>query len=341
MVLPKATYEVIYNGTNITAAILPCVISFTYTDKAKSEADEIELTLEDSDRLWQNEWYPTKGDTIVAKIFLLGQVLNCGIFTVDEIAGTGSRDVGDTISIKGIAAGINKKIRTKTSFAHENKTLGEIANTVASKHGFTVQGNIDDVRIARETQYRESDLSFLNRLAGEYGYAFSIRDKQIIFTNIFELENKKEALTIHRAEMLSWSITDKISKTYKAVRVMYHNPKQKKLIQHEQQETIPAYEDVKADTLEIRVRADNKQQAEKKGRSALYRANSLQQNGNVQIPGNLFALAGNNCELVEIGMFSGKYYIEQSTHRVSKDSDYTTDLDVKRIGLVEAKKRKT
>src|SRR6266542_1094174 len=116
MVLPKATYEIIYNSTNITAAILPCVISFSYTDKAKSEADEIELTLEDSDKLWQNEWYPTKGDTITAKIFLLGQVLNCGIFTVDEIAGTGSRDAGDTISIKGIAAGINKKIRTKTSF---------------------------------------------------------------------------------------------------------------------------------------------------------------------------------------------------------------------------------
>ena len=337
---PKAQYEILYNGTNITGSILPFVINFSYTDKSKGEADEIELQLEDTDKLWQNEWYPTKGDTLQANIFVLGQELNCGVFTVDEIVSEGTKDGGDVISIKGIAAGINKKIRTRNSYAHENKTLREIANTIAAKHGLSVQGRIIDVRIARETQYNETDLHFLHRIADEYGYTFSIRDKLLIFTNIFEIETKTEALTIKRAEMISRSITDKTSKTYKAVKISHHNPKQRKVITHEQRESEPAYKDAKSDTLVIHLRAENSQQAEIKSKVALYRANSLQQSGNVSIPGNILALAGNNCEVTGCGVFSGKYHISQSTHNVSKDSSYITDLELKRTGLIETKKHK-
>lgn len=338
MKAPIVTYEIIYQGTNITGNILPYLISFTYTDKAKGEADELELTLEDSDKLWQNDWYPTKGDKISAKIFDLGKVLDCGTFTVDEITSDISTD-GDIITIKGLAAGINNKIRTKNSYAHENKTLREIANTIASKHGLTLQGTIDNVRIARETQYRETDLSFLARIAAEYGYTFSIRNTDLIFTSVFELESKNEALTIHRNEIISSSITDKTSKSFKAVKLSYHNPQQKKVISFEQQETEPSYTGAKVDTLEIKLRAENKQQAEIKAKVALYNMNSLQQEGNVEIPGNILALAGNNCTLLERGMFSGKYYINQSTHTVDKDGGYTTSIDIKRTGLIEQQKK--
>jgi phage protein D len=336
----KVKYEIVYNGKNITGDILPHVISFSYTDKSHGEADEISIVLEDKDNLWKSDWYPTKGDTVTARILHpLQGTLECGTFTVDEISGEGSES-GDTFTIKAISAGINKKLRTKKSYAHENKTLREIANHVAGQHGLKVEGTIADVRITRVTQYRKSDLSFLRKLAGEYGYTFSIRDQRLIFTSIFELEKKAAALTIHRTELLSWSITDKTSNTYKGATVSYHNPRSKKVVKHTTQESEEAYKGAKVDTLELRVKAENPQQAEIKSRVALYRANSLQQEGNISLPGNVYAVAGVNCEVDGIGMFSGLYYLDSSTHSVDASQEYTTDGAIKRVGLVAKTKQK-
>lgn len=336
---PLVKYEVVYNGKNITGDILPYLISFNYVDKTQGEADELELTLEDSEKLWQNEWFPVKGDTISAKIIDQENVLNCGVFTVDEITGDGSSE-GDTFKIKGIAAGINKKVRTKKSYAHESKSLREIANTVAAKHGFTVEGVIKEVRIDRVTQYRETDLNFLKRISFEYGYTFSIRDTKLIFTNVFDLEKRNAALVIHRSEISSYSINDKTSGTFKDAKVSYHNPKQKKVVSFETKETEEAYQGAKPDTLHLKVKAENQQQAELKSRVALYRANSLQQEGTIEMPGNVLAIAGNNCEVQGIGVFSGLYFIDTSTHNVDKEGGYKTGINIKRVGLVDKSKQK-
>lgn len=340
MEAPKVRYEIIYNGKNITANILPHVINFSYSDKSKGETDELQLLLEDTEKLWQNEWYPAKGDTITASIIDVTGTLLCGTFTVDEVTGSGAME-GDTITIKGIAAGINKKIRTKKSYAHESKTLREIANRIAANHGFTVEGKINEVRIDRVTQYRETDLKFLQRLAYEFGYTFSIRDKKLVFTNVFDLEKKSSALTILRSEITGWAITDKTSETYKSAKLSYHNPKSKKLITHQHTESEASYQGAKVDTLELKTKVENQQQAEIKSRVALYRANSLQQEGTIEMPGNIYAVAGNNCEFQGAGMFSGLYYIDAATHNVDKDAGYTISISVKRVGLVEKSKQKS
>lgn len=338
MNVPQATYEVIYNGKNITANILPYVKSFNYTDKSKGESDELEIVLEDAEMRWQNEWYPLKGDTMRGKIFYLGNVLDCGTFTVDEITSAGGSQ-GDTLTIKGLAAGINHSIRTKRSYAHENKSLREIVNTIAVKNGFSVTGQINNVTIARETQHRETDLRFLQRLANDYGYTFSIRDKQLVFTDIFSVENKENSLTVKRQELTSYSINDKTSKSFISANISYHSPKQKKVISYQQDEQNESYTAAKKDTLQLHARVENAQQAEIKTKVALYRANSLQQQGNIEMPGNVFVLAGNNCELQFLGMFSGKYYIDSSTHSVDRDGGYTTTADIKRIGLIKKNKK--
>lgn len=336
----QPTYEIVYNGRNITSDILPYVLSFGYTDKTAGETDELELTVEDRNGLWINQWYPVKGDTITARIFSLGKVLECGTFTVDEISASGGSS-GNTVSIKGVAAGINKRVRTKNCYAHENKTLREIANTIAAKHGMKVDGEIANVRISRVTQYRETDLKFLQRLANDYGYEFSVRDSLLTFSNIFTIEDKTAALTITPEEIISWSLTDKTSKTFQAVRISYHNPKEKKVVSYEHKEENEAFKQAKTDNMEIKVKAENKQQAEIKAKAALYKANSLQQQGSLEMAGNVYALAGNNCHLEGLGYFSGKYYIQSSSHTVSKDGGYTTSLELKRVGLKENKSTST
>lgn len=339
MNVPRPTYEIIYNGKDITRDILSYVLSFSFSDKSSGESDELEIVVEDSSGIWRNEWYPVKGDFITAKIFNEGQTLKCGSFTVDEMSATGGSG-GDTVTIKALAAGINKKTRTKKSSAHEGKTLREIANTIAAQNNLKVVGTIANVRIERSTQHRETDLKYLHRLAGEFGYTFSVRDDTLVFTKIFELEKKRAAFVLTNKEIISWSITDKTAHTFKAVKVSYHNPKQKEVIEFEHKEEDEAFKNAKSDTLMLNIQAENKQQAEIKAKAALYNANSLQQEGSVEIPGNVLAIAGNNCELVGLGVFSGLYYISGSTHSVSIDGGYTTSLEIKRVGLIEKKKQK-
>ena len=221
--LTSATFQVLYNNKNITTDISAHIISLSYTDKVEGESDEIEINLEDTDLMWQNAWYPKKGARLDVIIEQDGLVLNCGSFTIDEIEMTKDRGTGDVVSIRGLAASITQNTRTKKSTGHENKTLREIATTIASNNGLTVVGNIANIVFKRITQYKETDLGFLRRLAGEYGYTFSIRNTTITFTNIYELEARKPVLTIDKTDLLSHKVKDKTSGVYKAAKVSHHS----------------------------------------------------------------------------------------------------------------------
>lgn len=334
MLATKTTYEIFYNGKNVSRDIVPFVKGLSYTDNTTKESDEIEILLDDSLKLWQFDWYPTKGDKMQIKIFSDEGTLNCGVFTIDQMTANFTGD-GDEVTIKAIAAGTNNELRTIRSYAHEHKSIREIANTIASKNGITLEGEIPNVRINRKTQYRTTDLAFLQQLANDYGYTFSIRDNRMTFTSIFELEGKPAALVIHRKDIKSASFTDKTSQTFKAVQINYHNPKKKEVISYGKKESDPAFKDVKGDTLVLHSRVENQPQAEIVAKTALYNANSLQQEGIIDVVGNVFLVAGINIELVGFGVFSGRYFIRRSTHIPTAGDGYITSIDIKRVGLVD------
>ena len=67
-----AEVSLIYEGKNISRDIAPYMVSFSYTDNSADKADDISLTLEDRERLWCSDWFPSKGDTIKASIIVHG-----------------------------------------------------------------------------------------------------------------------------------------------------------------------------------------------------------------------------------------------------------------------------
>ena len=131
MNLVPVAYKIIYNNKDITRDISDHILSISYVDKVQGEADEIEITVEDKDGLWQNDWYPEKKDTLEVFIDDNGLQLPCGKFSIDELKLSSSRGDGDVVSISGLAASITKKMRTKKNTAHENKTLKQLAQFVA------------------------------------------------------------------------------------------------------------------------------------------------------------------------------------------------------------------
>lgn len=330
----KPAFKLLYNSRDITEDISKYLLSVTYVDKIKGESDELDISVEDVNGLWRNTWYPKKGDVLKFSIgFNDSALVDCGTFEIDEITLSGPPDIA---TIKSLAAGVSKAVRTKLRKSFESQSLRQIAQYIADKHGFKLTGNIGNVNFERVTQNKETDLSFLHRIATDYGYLFSIRDKQLIFTSVFEIENGSAVTEINRTDLRSYSITDKTSETYKEANVKYHDPNSKKVNQAKvttlQNKDNVTYKQIEsADSLEIRTKAESPAQAEQKATAALHYKNSLQQKGTVQLEGNPILVAGNNFTLAGLGTLSGKFNIEKSTHKIMKSGGYTLDLDIKRI----------
>lgn len=332
--LAKPRVIVKYDGKDITADISRNMLAVTYTDKEEGEADELTITVEDIDGLWSGAWYPAKGAKLTAQLGKGQTLIDCGTFEIDEIELSGPPD---TVTLRALAAPVTGKLRTKRSAAYESTTLAQIAQAIAGRNGLTVEGKIEELQFTRVTQNRETDLGFLHRLAAEYGYLFSVRDKKLIFTTVYDLEASDAVRVIDRSDLISYSIKDKTSETYKTAAVKYRDPVNNTVVNG----TATADSDTtKGDQLTINSKSENAKQAELKAKAGLHRANSRQQEGTISLPGEILLLAGNNFELTGLGGLSGKYHIIASTHTVDKSGGYVTDLEIKRVGYVEEVKKK-
>lgn len=324
----KASYKVVFAGRDVTTDISPFLLSISYNDKTQGACDEIEIVVEDTDGLWRGEWYPQKGDTLDVTIGMDGVVVPCGVFEIDEIEMSGPPD---QISIRGLSTGIKSPLRTKRSQAYENQSLQAIAETVAGRHGLTVSGEIETIQIERETQNRETDLSFLARVAAEFGYVFNLRGENLVFTTVFKLEAADPVTEVDRTDLIRYSIRDKTSGVFKSAQTRYVNPQTNKL----QAGAVDGADDVETnDVLELRVRVENDGQAESKSKAALHMANSRQQSGSLTLPGSPMLLAGSNFDLTGMGTVSGKYHIVESSHRIDAAAGYLTTVEIKRVGFI-------
>ena len=315
-------FKLEYNHKNITEDVSDYVVTIEYSDYEQGQSDEITITFEDAEGLWNGAWIPSKGDALRLYIGYVGsKLLNCGIFEIDEIE---YNSPPDTLIVKALATGIKKAFRQPNSVGYENKTLKQIANEIARKHELTLVGDIEDIKVERITQNQERDLSFLKRLSEQYGYIFKIAEEKLVFYKSEKLISADSAKIIYKSDLSSIRLTEKTSHAYKSVSVAYRNPKTGKDVTA----TAKNPNCVKGDTLKLSVRAENKQQALLQAKAALAKGNYTIE-GSLSMPGNPYLVAGLNAELKDLGYFSGKYHITEAHHIIDKTSGYATSLEVK------------
>jgi len=105
----QPTFKIEYNNKDITRDVSQYVTSLEYTDFESGQSDEVSIIFEDSLKLWQNSWMPSKGDALRVYIGYVGEkLLNCGIFEIDEIEYSAPPD---TVIVKGLATGIKSAFR--------------------------------------------------------------------------------------------------------------------------------------------------------------------------------------------------------------------------------------
>jgi phage protein D len=197
---------------------------------------------------------------------------------------------------------------------------------------------LNKITLERSTQYQEGDLAYLARIAEEYGFAFSVKGDVMVFYNIKSLEGSPSNATLNKTEFKGYDFVDKISETFKDVNVKSHNSSKNELVESSvSAEDLTAengdnYQEVTGEeSLEIKVRSENSQQAEMKGKAALHKHNSRILTGSFSIIGNPLVVAGNNVDISDFGKMSGKWHTTESTHTVTKSSGYVTSFEAKRV----------
>lgn len=327
----RAKYRLIYAGSDITADITPFLVQLSYTDYLSGKTDELTFSVEDSDKLWRTSWRPQKKDVIEAFIGYDNNLVNCGTFEVDQIDFSGPPD---QVTIRAIAARISQAVRTELSFVHEQKTLAQIAQAIADKHGLTLQGDIEHILFERTTQLRESDFGFLNRIAGDYGYIFNVRDTTMTFVKVFEMDASDPVKEIDRIDLIRYSINDKSTKTYQSAEIKYQNPTTNRLIGVV---AIGELANAAQDVLQIRgQRCENDGQALTRAEAAIHVVNTMSMDGSITVEGDPVSLAGNSFDFTGMGYISGKYKILESTHTISQGAGYVTVSKIKRVGEIDS-----
>lgn len=314
-------FELFYEQKNITKDVSQYVSSIEYADFEHGQSDELQITFEDSEKIWQGAWLPSKGDALRAFIgYEAEKLLNCGTFEIDELEYS---TPPDEIIVKGLSTGIKKPLRQRNSVGYENKTLKQIAKEIADRQGLNLVGNIADIQVDRITQNKERDLTFLTKLAEQYGYIFKIAEKNLVFYNVRELKNAKSCKIFYKSDLININLREKTSQKYKAVQVTYYNPKKKKSLTA----TVRNDSVQKGDTLKITTRCTNKKQALSQAQAALYRSDT-KISGSLEFVGNPNLIAGLNIELKGIGHFSGKYHLTSVRHVLDRAMGYKTYCEV-------------
>jgi phage protein D len=321
-------WTITYAGVDISADISAMVLDITYTDRLGGNAGEIELHLEDHQRRWQGSWYPQEGDVVSVAIGYEGEtLLPCGDFQADELELSGPPD---TFYLRCLSAYITPALRTRNTIGFENQSLLQIATSIGLKYGLKIVAspNALDPTFARITQSQESDLQFLQRLAQNHNYEFSIRGDQLVFYDRKTLDSSPPVLTLGRSDVFGFVFNSRTRRIFRAAQVSYLEPSSKRLISR----TVNASPAVPTgDVLKAVVRCENGQVAQLKADSAVRAANMARTTVEVDLPGSPLLSAGNNVALTGFGAYDGTYTIETARHRLSRSSGYTTQVEGRRV----------
>lgn len=325
LAIPELYIKLTYNQKNITSALAPYVTAIEATDSL-GKKDSLSITLEDSQDLWKGPWYPVKTDSLELEFgYKGGSVLKIGKFYIDEINFSAPPD---TVQIQAVSADISKPLETPRSRTFKNKSLKQIVEQIAGEAGLKVHGKIDNITFLCRRQNKQTDLGFLKMLADSFGYFMAVKENVLIFNKLSDVRKSKTSLKLHKSDCLSVSLKDKTAAIYKACTIKYWSAKDKQQLTYTEN-----VEGLKTgDTLIIKDRVENHEQAKARAKAALTAKNERQVAGTILIPGSAYYTAGAQIELTGLGVLSGVYTITSAKHSFGSGG-WTCSLEVSRNQL--------
>ncbi|MDR6952685.1 phage protein D [Ancylobacter sp. 3268] len=328
----EPAFRLVYQGRDITSELAMWPTEITYTDRTHGESDEVRVTVHNSNGLWLDDWEPQEGDKFQLDYGYADELAPAGEFTVDEDTATGDAS-GDRVEFRGLSAPKTEELRTAKHRSFEEQSLSEIVSKVAGEHGFSVEGEIEDLSYERVTQNGERDLAFLKRLAEETGHYFAVKGQTLVFTSRNALRSADpvrtfDPVTDFPRNLTAYSLRKADHVAAKRAEVRYHHPQRKKVISGDSSSSDDlGLMTASGDVVKLDVRVENEEQAERLAKSKLDERNSPKYAGTLDLVGDPGVVAGVVIELTSFGKKSGKYLVKQSTH-TQRRSGYTTSVEI-------------
>lgn len=325
---PRVRVALRYNGTDITRDIAPYLLSFTHTDHAGSQADEISLTLDSIDELWGGRWYPALTDTITADIVCYdweypGQrlALPCGTYHIDDISNDGPPDqlTISAISIP-ITSGLRRQQRHK---AWEKMALKSIATDIANDAGLTLlyEASTNPV-YERKDQHEQTNLAFLRETCGSYGFKVKVTATRLVIFDEATYERRAPVYTIDRltSAYINYQFKQRLADAYRNCSVTYHDKKKGNIAS-----TFTPPNPLPGETLIINERVESQAEAERKARAGLREKNRNAFTAGFTLPYNPHIVGAVTINVANWQpRNNGIYLVDSVTHSVGQSGSTTS-----------------
>lgn len=321
------------SGKDVTKEITKYLTSISYTDKPDDELDDLQLVLEDRERLFQGPWMPQPGDKIEAKFFTYNWgfwgesgVLDCGDFEVDEIELEVSMDGGDIVTIKAIPAVVRSSLMNqKKTRAWSEASLAEVISDIAGEAGLATLYKAPAIVYERIEQRAEHDLEFIQRICKDQGLRVKVKRGKII-VYMGQTADASTPIEFDRKTVIveRFRFRKTMAAIFTECRVTYNDAKNSEEIDADFK---PGDPPKTGKVLTINKRVEHPAQAERLARAELRDKNSQEITGNFSSMGSTKYIAGRILHFNGWGKFDRKYVIKEAKHEYSFDGGYTCDVD--------------
>ncbi len=313
------------NGVNVWGDIKEFVSEIEFDEVASGETDSFEITMDDKNFHWINDWLIDKYTKLNAKIKLLNWLepgdeiwIDCGEFLCDGISIKG---FPIRVTIKALALPLTG---TKNSKKWEKIALSAIAQEIAGHLGCELKYYASDVVIETQKQSRQTDIDFLFKLCNEYGLGMKIYKNSIVIFDRQAQDAAPAADTYNIKDFAfdaqsHFSIEDNEEGTYTGAQVTF---------KPEGSDSDVTYSYGTSErVIMLDTSVKTMQEAELKCRAALYNANVERVKLSINTMGGLKPIyPGTNYNFTGIGAYSGKYAIERVTHTMTGEKAYHTKI---------------
>lgn len=320
----RAYAEIIYKGKNISKDLQIYLSSLTITDNLSDKLDDLEIKLRsDNLRFLQPEWALKLKEKLTVTLITEDfenenegkRQLPCGTFYIDDRSFS-----ANYISIKAVSAPAENILDQKNSKHWENITLKALGEEFAKKHKLEFQYLAEDVKLTSVDQDKETDLSFLKKIAEKEGVSVKLSFNKLILLDRTKLEEKMSSRIINLlSQEISedWSFREKTKDVYDKCEVTYFDlnscSKETVIYSKEGKES-----EKKRGEKILKINYKNSSGDLKKlAMKKLKQANRGEIEFNFSIIGDLQITAGVVFELINAGIFNGKYMIEKVTRTLS------------------------
>lgn len=329
----RAYLEIHYNNADISTHIEPYVLSWIFTDNLSGQADDLQLTLQDRDQLWINDWMPDHGASLKVNIVrknweYLNQIERAviGLFDIDEIEVSGPPSV---VNIKAISIPLSASLNgQRKNKAWEKAKLSVILRDIANRNGLKLfYDSKEDPEYDRVEQTEQTDLEFMTKLCNDAGLCLKVSNESIVIIDEEKYEKAAPVMTIEKGKSLikSFSGRTTLKGVYKSCRVDYQDGDSKKKV-------TASFTPIKPPKTE-RILVINEQvssiaEAQRLAKKRLRQENQNAQTMSITMVGDIKLFAGRTVLIKGFGAFDGKYLITQAAH--GQQNGYETKIEIRK-----------